>query len=109
MAEPIFRLFRHSHVTSKAPPEKKRKRKEVEFVWGAEQEKAMEKLKTVVSSTPALKPLVYTPEDDGFVGGIVLGVNACELGFGAILQQEDRESRCHPVRCESGLWTPAET
>ena len=32
VAEPIFRLFRHSHVTSKAPPVKKRKRKEVEFV-----------------------------------------------------------------------------
>ena len=56
-----------------------------------------------------LKPLVYRPEDDGFVGEIVLGVDACGLGFGAILQQEDQESRRHPVRYESGLWTPAET
>ena len=69
----------------------------------------MEKLKRALSSAPALKPLVYTPEDDGFVGGIVLGVDAYGLGFGAILQQEDRESRRHPVRYESGLWTPAET
>ena len=36
----------------------------------------MEKLKTALSSAPALKPLVYMPEDDGFVGGIVLGVDA---------------------------------
>lgn len=41
VAELIFRLFRHSHVTWKGPPEKKRKRTEVEFFWGAEQEKAM--------------------------------------------------------------------
>ena len=109
MAEPIFRLFRHSHMISKALPEKKRKRKKVEIVWGAEQEKAIEKLKTAVSSAAALKPLVYSPEDDGFVRRIVLGVNLCGLAFGAILQQEDRESRRHPVRHESGLWVPTET
>ena len=98
VAKPIFRLFRHSHVISETPPEKKRKRKEVVFVWGAEKEKAMEKLKTALSLAPALKPLVYMPEDDGFVGRGVLGVDACGLGFGAILQQEDRENRPHPVR-----------
>ena len=81
----------------------------MEFVWGVEQQRAMEKLKMVLSSAPALKSLVYKPEDDGFVGGIVLGVDACWLNIGAIRQQEDRESRCHPVRFESGLWTPAET
>ena len=69
----------------------------------------MEKLKTALSSAPALKPLIYTPEVDGFVGEIVLVVDACGLGFGAILQQEDRENRRHPVRYERGLWTPAET
>ena len=109
VAEPIFRLFRHSHVTSKAPLEKKRKRKAVEFVGRAEQKKAMEKLKTALRSAPALKPLIYTPEDDGFVGGIVPGVDACGLGFWGILQQEDWESRRHSVTYESGLWTPAET
>ena len=103
VAEPIFRLFCHRHVISKAPPEKKRKRKDVEFVCRAEQEKAMEKLKTALSSAPALKRLVYTSEDDGFVGRNVFGVDACGLGFGAILQQEDRENSRHPVRYESGL------
>ena len=96
-------------MTSKALPEKKRTRKVVEFVWGAEQEKAIEKLKTALSSAPVLKPLLYTPEGDGFVGDIVLSVNTCWLGLGAILQQEDQESRRHPVRYESGLWTHSET
>ena len=109
VAEPIFRLFRHSQAIAKAPPEKKRKRKEVEFICGAEQEKGMEKLKPALCSAPALKALVYTPEDDGFVGGIVLGVDVCGLGFGAILQQEDGEGRRHPVRYEGGLWTLAQT
>ena len=62
-----------------------------------------------LSSAPALKPLVYTPDDDGFVREIVLGVDECGLGFGAILQQEDGENRSHPVSYESGLWTPAKT
>ena len=109
VAEPIFRLFRQSHVTSNAPLEKKGKRKVVEFDWGAKKEKAMEKLMTVLSSPPARKPLFYTPEEDSFVGGIVLGVDDCGLGFGAILKQEDRESRHRPVRYESWLWTPADT
>ena len=40
---------------------------------------------------------------------MVLGVDACGLGFGAILQQEDRESRRYRVRYECGLWRLAET
>ena len=49
VAKPIFQLFHHGHVTSKVPVEKKGKRKEVEFIWGTEQEKEMEKLKTALS------------------------------------------------------------
>ena len=36
-------------------------------------------------------------------------MDACGLGFGAILQQEDRDGKRHPVLYESGLWTPAES
>ena len=61
VAEPIFRLFR-SEVSRAAG--KKKKRKEVEFVWSMEQAGAMEKLKAVLISAPALKPLIYTPEED---------------------------------------------
>ena len=63
----------------------------------------MENLKAALISAPALKTLVYTPDEGGFVGRIVLGVDACRSGFGAILQQEGREGKWHPVRYESGL------
>src|SRR5436853_1445265 len=69
----------------------------------------MERLKAALVSTPALETLCYSPEEDGFVGRIVLGVDAYGLGFGAILQQEDRDGKRHPVCYESGLWTPAES
>ena len=69
----------------------------------------MEKKKTALISAPALKPLFYMKEDNGFVGVINVGVNACGLGFGVILQQEDQASRRHPVGYESGLWTLVET
>ena len=81
----------------------------MEFIWGAEQEKALQKLKTGLSLAPALKPLVYTLEDDSFVGRIVFGIDASGLLFGANRQQEDWECRCHAVRYESRLWTPAKT
>jgi len=91
--------------------------KEVELVWGTEQAEAikklkaeaMKKLKAALISAPALMPLVYAPEEGGFVGRIVLRVDASRFGFGAILQQEDRDGKRHPVRYESGLWTPAES
>ena len=81
----------------------------MQFVLGAEQVIAMEKLRIGLSSVPALKPFVYALEDIGFVGGIILGVDLCGLGFGAILQQEDWEHRRHRVRYENGLSTPVET
>lgn len=85
VAEQKFQLFGHSNVTSKGLLEKKSKWKKVEFIWGTEQETGIEKLKTVLSSAPALKVLVYTPEKDGFVRGMVLGIDECGFGFGVIL------------------------
>src|SRR5205085_8725313 len=42
------------------------------------------------------------------LGRIVLSVDASLLGFGAILQQEDKHGRRHPSRYESGLWSGTE-
>ena len=69
----------------------------------------MDRPKQALISAPALKKLVYSPKEDGFVGRVVLGVDACGLGFGAILQQEDRSGKRHPVRYKSGLWMLAES
>ena len=55
VAEPISRLFCHGPMTFKALLQMLRKRKEVEFAWGSEKVKAMEKLKTALSSAPVLK------------------------------------------------------
>jgi hypothetical protein len=69
----------------------------------------MMRLKTALVTTPALKPIVYTPDASGSLGRILLGVDASKLGYGAILQQEDENGKRHPSRYESGLWTAAET
>jgi hypothetical protein len=37
----------------------------------------MRRLKDALVTAPALKPLVYVLEEDGFVGGVVLRVDAC--------------------------------
>jgi hypothetical protein len=75
----------------------------MEFRWGKEQDAAMRKLKAASISAPALRPIVYTPNSEGFVGVIVLAVDSSKLGFGAILQQEDHAGRRYPSRYESGL------
>src|SRR5437588_1938923 len=110
VAEPIFRLFRRgrssggdlAHGEEKTGEEKG-------FRWAQEQERAMERLKAALVSASSLKTLYYSPEEDGFVGRIVLGVDACGLGFGAILKQEGRSGKRHPVRYESSLLTPMES
>lgn len=88
-AEPIFRLFR----------------KKASFVWGFEQQEAMDDLKNALTSPPALRPIDY---EEG--GAIVLSVDSSLQGWGAILQQAEPEEpkKRHPSRYESGLWTDPE-
>ena len=108
VAEPIFRLFRCLSPNTTKTSSRKRALTQAEFIWGLEQPQEMERLKAALIAAPALKPIVYTPDSQGFIGQIVLGVDASQLGYGAILQQEDQQGRRHPSRYESGLWTPAE-
>jgi hypothetical protein len=117
LAEPIFPLFRSvrapravtATVAKKEGKQRKKAHEQAEFAWGNEQAVAMKRLTDSLVMAPALLPLTYTPEADGLVVRIVLGVDACGLGFGTILQQEDRDGKRHPARYESRLWTPAET
>ena len=78
-------------------------RKNVEFVWTEDCSDAMEELKESLTNAPALSTLNYTED----AREIVLAVDASGEGWGAILQQE-KEGKRHPVRYESGVWTPAE-
>ena len=119
MADPIFATFRKRekkprkrNEEEKRSKDKNRKGKEtdgkMDYVWGTEQQRAMDKLKEALVSPPALRPIVYTSELEKEQGKIVLGVHASLLGFGAILQQEDEKGQRHPPRYESGLWTETE-
>jgi len=120
IADPIFQTFRKREKkarTKKGPVRKKslegsvqdnRRGNMGDFIWGPEQQTAMDELKKALVSPPALKPIVYTAEPGKKLGRIVLGVDASLLGFGAILQQEDEQGRRHPSQYESGLWTDAE-
>src|SRR5437660_895247 len=81
IAEPIFCLFHRGHELA-GTDEGSKPGKGKNFDWAMEQERAMDQLKQALVSTPALKMLVYQPEEDGFVGQIVLGVDTYGLGFG---------------------------
>ncbi len=87
-AEPIYRLLR----------------KGVVFIWGPEQDIAMDALKIALTTAPALVRLDYSI----LAGLIILAVDASGLGWGATLSQEDEKGRRHPCRYESGLWNKAE-
>jgi len=88
IAEPLFKLGR----------------KKEQFIWAEEQEEAMDTLKRALTTAPALKPIDYHAE-----GMIFLLVDLSNIGWGAILQQEeDSMKNCHPVRFESGVWNEAE-
>jgi RNase H-like domain found in reverse transcriptase len=90
IAEPIYRLLK----------------KDVDWEWGPEQEKAMEVLKEKLTSPPLLCKLHYDPEDGW--GDIVLGVDASLTGWGGTLGQFDDKGKKRVSRFESGLWNHAE-
>jgi len=64
----------------------------------------MDTLKRALTTAPALKPIDYYA-----AGMIFLLVDSSNIGWGAILQQEeDSNKKRHPARCESGVWNEAE-
>lgn len=77
-------------------------RKNVVFIWGIEQQKAMDLLKVALTTAPALVSLDYTKE----ASLIILTADSSLTGWGAVLMQEINNKR-HPSRYESGTWSPA--
>ena len=55
--------------------------KDVEFLWGTEQENAFENIKRLVSESPTMK--FYQPDKQ-----LVVQSDACQYGLGAVLLQE---------------------
>ena len=68
-------------------------RKDVPFHWGPDQEEAFVRLKELVSSAPALRPIDYHSNKP-----IILSVDTSIYGIGFILSQEDEQGRRAPAR-----------
>jgi hypothetical protein len=79
-------------------------KKDVPFVFGAEQHEAMQILKDVVLSSPALKRLDYTSECK-----IILAVNTSNITIGFILLQVGEDGKHYPSRFGSIVLTEVES
>jgi hypothetical protein len=89
IAAPIIRLFKKS----------------VRFVWGEEQQAAMDNLKRMLTEAPVLITLDFSPG----AGKIILNVDAAmTIGWGAALHQEQPDGTRRPARFDGGLWNDAE-
>jgi len=70
LARPLTELWRHN----------------VEFIWDEKRQEAFAKLKELVSSAPALRPIDYTSENP-----VILSVDSSNIAAGMILSQVDDE------------------
>ena len=68
-------------------------RKDQEFVWGENQERAFQKLKECVTSAPALRPIDYQCGRP-----VILSVDTSIHGIGFVLSQLDERGRKVPAR-----------
>ena len=75
------------------------------WVWGLEQELAMDTLKMALTQALALARIDYA---EG-ARDIILVPDASKKGWGAVLMQLDTEGRRHPSRYQSRLWNKAES
>jgi hypothetical protein len=67
--------------------------KDQPFVWKADQEEAFQKLKELVSSAPALRPIDYKCR-----WPVILSVDSSIHGIGFVLSQIDEKGRHVPAR-----------
>ena len=68
-------------------------RKDQDFTWGEAQEEAFQKLKGLVSSAPALRPIDYSCGRP-----VILSVDTSIHGIGFVLSQLDEKGRRVPAR-----------
>jgi RNase H-like domain found in reverse transcriptase/Reverse transcriptase (RNA-dependent DNA polymerase)/Integrase zinc binding domain/Chromo (CHRromatin Organisation MOdifier) domain/Retrotransposon gag protein/Zinc knuckle/Retroviral aspartyl protease len=76
-------------------------RKDQEWEWKQEQEKAFRELKGQFSKEPVLA--MYDPEKE-----ITLETDASDYAIGAVLSQPDQNGKLHPVMFHSRKFLPAE-
>ena len=68
-------------------------RKNQEFIWDAEKEKAFQKLKELITCAPILRPIDYNLENP-----VILSVDSSKIGVGFILSQIDEKGKKRPAR-----------
>ena len=78
-------------------------RKGTKFFWGLDQQKAFDKIKSILTTFPVVMPIDYNVNPLQ----IIVAVDASVLGWGAVLLQNHRGKR-HPARYESGVWNESE-
>ena len=79
-------------------------KKDQDFEWQDDEQEAMDALKNSLMEAPALKPIDYESS-----GQIILSVNSSLQGWGAILQQEEVDTKKRqPARYELGMWASSE-
>jgi hypothetical protein len=80
-------------------------KKDVDFVWSDEAQKAMDTLKEKITTAPVLAALVF---DDDRYGLVYLMTDASLDGWGGVIEQIGPDGKRHPCRFESGVWSDAE-
>src|SRR5882724_9708716 len=79
-------------------------KKDVEFMWGPEQEKAMEDLKQAIIMAPCLQPIDYHCDQT-----VILEVDSSCIATGFILLQLGADSKRYPSRFGSITWNDWES
>ena len=97
-----YRIFIEDFALISAPIYRLLK-KNVIFIWGPEQQEAMDILKMKLVNPPALIAIDYGSGEE-----VILAVDASKIGWGGVLMQLRNKKR-HPSRYESGMWSVAET
>lgn len=77
-------------------------RRNVEFLWGADQEQAFSEIKKILTSSPVLA--LYDPNKE-----TILSSDASSFGLGALVLQKQLDGKWKPVAYASRTMTSAET
>jgi transposase InsO family protein len=75
----------------------------VPFEWGPKQQKAMDLLKSLVITSPALRPIDYTTERE-----VILAVDSSNIAVGFMLLQIGEDGKRYPSRFSSITWNEVE-
>jgi hypothetical protein len=76
----------------------------VPFTWTSEAQAAMDQLKNLVASSPAIRPINYSSSNE-----VILSVDSSYLACGWILLQIDNKGRCRPSQFGSITWNERES